>query len=831
MAGIDDNVSMMGDWTPPLNPSPRTFFSSFLSDDFVSRSSTELLTENGSGKVPLLDRENEKILANVDEVEFGCSRASGDRLSETSLFSGQKLSSQGGLTERMAARAGFSAPRLNTARIRSSNLLSSSSEVRSPYLTIPPGLSPTTLLDSPVFLSNSLDFMDKRSAYFEFLVDCAFMISLKSDHGFLQAQPSPTTGKIPFVREGNDKSSMPFREAPDKNKDRPVEDADAAPFAFKPHVESSSSHFPNIANKVASTANHHQSFPNMGASVQSQRPILTQKVEVAEVHPQSQLEFHTPSEFTKSATGKDSAGNVISSSTVSSTIGGNSNSPPPDDQVDGDGDQRENPSVTVGRSSDDGYNWRKYGQKQVKGSEYPRSYYKCTHPNCPVKKKVERSHEGHITEIIYKGAHNHPKPPPTRRSAIGSSQPPSDGDVTEQHVPWARMDGEAIWGSTQAGSAGAGSDWRNDGVETGSSVSVTEFCDQSTSVPAQNGMQTDAIDVSSTLSNDEDEDDRGTHGSVSLGFDEEGDESESKRRKVDASVMEMSGATRAIREPRVVVQTTSEVDILDDGYRWRKYGQKVVKGNPNPRSYYKCTNAGCSVRKHVERASHDLKSVITTYEGKHNHDVPAARNNSHVNSGSSSVGPPPVSQPNIHRPEPSQAHDIMPRFDAPASMCSFGMAGRLPLGAPPGFSFGMNQPGLANLAMAGLGPGRGNMPSLPMPSFLGQQQHMNEMSYMIPKGELKVEPGSDSSLSMSNASVYQMMNRCLVGVVCATSHFRSPRSSDTLGFGLAGFQMKSLGVMKIVRPFTRRPIDSGLLGKIEVNSIYKTHKFWMDNSD
>ena len=39
-----------------------------------------------------------------------------------------------------------------------------------------------------------------------------------------------------------------------------------------------------------------------------------------------------------------------------------------------------------------------------------------------------------------------------------------------------------------------------------------------------------------------------------------------------------------MREPRVVVQTTSDIDILDDGYRWRKYGQKVVKGNPNPRS-------------------------------------------------------------------------------------------------------------------------------------------------------------------------------------------------------------------------------------------------------
>lgn len=41
--------------------------------------------------------------------------------------------------------------------------------------------------------------------------------------------------------------------------------------------------------------------------------------------------------------------------------------------------------------------------------------------------------------------------------------------------------------------------------------------------------------------------------------------------------------SRAVREPRVVVQTTSDIDILDDGYRWRKYGQKVVKGNPNPR--------------------------------------------------------------------------------------------------------------------------------------------------------------------------------------------------------------------------------------------------------
>lgn len=73
------------------------------------------------------------------------------------------------------------------------------------------------------------------------------------------------------------------------------------------------------------------------------------------------------------------------------------------------------------RRSDDGYNWRKYGQKQVKGSENPRSYYKCTYPNCPTKKKVEKSLDGQITEIVYKGTHNHPKPQSTRRSSASAA--------------------------------------------------------------------------------------------------------------------------------------------------------------------------------------------------------------------------------------------------------------------------------------------------------------------------------------------------------------------------------------------------------------------------
>ncbi|XP_074578900.1 WRKY transcription factor 71-like [Curcuma longa] len=76
------------------------------------------------------------------------------------------------------------------------------------------------------------------------------------------------------------------------------------------------------------------------------------------------------------------------------------------------------------------------------------------------------------------------------------------------------------------------------------------------------------------------------------------------------------------REPRFAFMTKSEVDNLEDGYRWRKYGQKAVKNSPYPRSYYRCTAQKCNVKKRVERSHQDPTTVITTYEGKHNHHSP-----------------------------------------------------------------------------------------------------------------------------------------------------------------------------------------------------------------
>ena len=42
-------------------------------------------------------------------------------------------------------------------------------------------------------------------------------------------------------------------------------------------------------------------------------------------------------------------------------------------------------------------------------------------------------------------------------------------------------------------------------------------------------------------------------------------------------------ARRKVREPRFCFKTMSDVDVLDDGYKWRKYGQKVVKNTQHPR--------------------------------------------------------------------------------------------------------------------------------------------------------------------------------------------------------------------------------------------------------
>ncbi|XP_021734373.1 probable WRKY transcription factor 34 [Chenopodium quinoa] len=312
----------------------------------------------------------------------------------------------------------------------------------------------------------------------------------------------------------------------------------------------------------------------------------------------------------------------------------------------------------IARTAEDGYNWRKYGQKQVKGSEYPRSYYKCTYPNCLVKKKVERSHDGQITEIIYKNAHNHPKPQPSRKSTSGALPFNETSDVGDGSGLCMKVNNGPVWRSIQSGCKDVtGSDWRIDGLETSPTSALTEVSDpllttqgKQMGVPGSAGTP----EFSSTLVSHEDDEEDATAQGCFLNEHEGENGSDLKRRKKDGYFAETTLGSRAVREPRVVFEIETDVDILEDGYRWRKYGQKVVKGNPNPRSYYKCTTPGCTVRKHVERSSQSLRFILVTYEGKHNHEVPAARNSAHANSGSGSLTAAATStQPSLALPRSS----------------------------------------------------------------------------------------------------------------------------------------------------------------------------------
>ncbi|XP_015695163.1 WRKY transcription factor SUSIBA2-like isoform X2 [Oryza brachyantha] len=396
----------------------------------------------------------------------------------------------------------------------------------------------------------------------------------------MKVEPSPTTGTFSMAAIMSKSANPDILPSPrDKLAGNAHEDGGSRDFEFKPHVNSSSQsvvpalndpqkHEPSMQNESLNTAASSNDMMIDNVPPCSRESTLTVNVSSAPNQPVGMIGLtdNVPAEVGASELHQmSSSGNAI---------------------------QETQPESVAEKSAEDGYNWRKYGQKHVKGSENPRSYYKCTHPNCEVKKLLERSLDGQITEVVYKGRHNHPKPQPNRRLSAGAV-PPNQGEE--------RYDG----------------------------VAATE--DKSSNVLSNLGNQVHSAGMIEPVPGSASDDDIDAGGGRPYPGDDatEDDDLESKRRKMESAAIDAALMGKPNREPRVVVQTVSEVDILDDGYRWRKYGQKVVKGNPNPRSYYKCTNTGCPVRKHVERASHDPKSVITTYEGKHNHEVPASRNASH----------------------------------------------------------------------------------------------------------------------------------------------------------------------------------------------------------
>lgn len=237
-------------------------------------------------------------------------------------------------------------------------------------------------------------------------------------------------------------------------------------------------------------------------------------------------------------------------------------------------------SVSVSRSSaSDGYNWRKYGQKQVKSPTGSRSYYRCTHSNCCAKKIKFCDHSGYVIEIVYKSQHSH-DPPHIVDSTKESKFLPYGEPKIKYSVP-----------------------------KQSSRVQI----DSDPSSPKKPLYESPCSANKNQENSSYDENDK------VLLKKEHVNDPEPKRRQVayeliffignlrnllfflymwldvmsNALVLNMitrlnkgdltclDSAIKPGKKPKFVVHAAEDMGISSDGYRWRKYGQKLVKGNPH----------------------------------------------------------------------------------------------------------------------------------------------------------------------------------------------------------------------------------------------------------
>ncbi|KAH6823909.1 WRKY DNA-binding protein 23 [Perilla frutescens var. hirtella] len=160
---------------------------------------------------------------------------------------------------------------------------------------------------------------------------------------------------------------------------------------------------------------------------------------------------------------------------------------------------------------------------------------------------------------------------------------------------------------------------------------------------------------------------------------EEDDDVDEEKKKTKKQLKVKKTIQKKQREPRFAFMTKSEVDHLEDGYRWRKYGQKAVKNSPFPRSYYKCTNATCNVKKRVERSYNDPSIVVTTYEGQHTHPSPQV------------LRPPSAAPPPPHNPQLINYSALLNGYMGISANCGAGETQPHQLSFSPFFNNGLLQ--------------------------------------------------------------------------------------------------------------------------------------------
>ncbi|GIM04678.1 hypothetical protein Vretimale_9283, partial [Volvox reticuliferus] len=308
------------------------------------------------------------------------------------------------------------------------------------------------------------------------------------------------------------------------------------------------------------------------------------------------------------------------------------------------------PRVGNGKQSvanSDGWQWRKYGEKLVKGSPNPRSYYKCSHPGCLAKKIVERSEaDGTVLSTEYKGDHCHPAPltckasrfrpkPKAEQHAAGTLSLPSVGMLPMSGGGMLPIP-DALKSDFPVSNQGPGSlaAEQEDETETSEAepapVLRSALQDVRPAQAAANVIRkmresqdspSKRLDLLAAYAEEAERQLNSNSNSPEAGPCNKRQRTEAGGARARAHGDEDDEGTAAPSGSGM--QRVVDMANMDDGFRWRKYGQKQVKGSPFPRAYYKCTHVGCTVRKHVERSAEDETRFVVTYEGTHNHRAPA----------------------------------------------------------------------------------------------------------------------------------------------------------------------------------------------------------------
>ncbi|CAI5965291.1 unnamed protein product [Closterium sp. NIES-64] len=78
---------------------------------------------------------------------------------------------------------------------------------------------------------------------------------------------------------------------------------------------------------------------------------------------------------------------------------------------------------------DDGFTWRKYGQKLIRASSRPRLYFRCRQPGCLARKTEDRAADGKVLGRKYLSLHNHNPPTPSPPAAAAADAAAVRGEL------------------------------------------------------------------------------------------------------------------------------------------------------------------------------------------------------------------------------------------------------------------------------------------------------------------------------------------------------------------------------------------------------------------